>query len=130
MKLPKRGLLVNPGGELLWVWEHNDPTTEFNSLPPPTITMEGDTPVASSQVDAGAVVIDLEVEGLEPGDMAELHREHRATRIRRRPDGSIRITRVIGLDAHGNEVEVEHPVVDMINLRRMNAGRPPLKKGP
>lgn len=119
---------MSPAGELLWVWEHNDPTTDFNALPPPMITMGGEASYA--HIDAGSTVIDLEGEGLEPGDMAELHQNHRATRIRRRADGSLRITKIIGQDDDGSDVETDHPTVDIINLRRKKAGRPPLKKGP
>lgn len=126
MKLPKRGLLMNPDGSLIWVWEHNDPNTDFNSLPPIILTMDGE---AYTNVEAGATVIDLEAEGLQPGDMAELHQDHSATRIRKRADGSIHIVKILGQDKQGNDVEVDHPVVDIINLRRQNAGRPPLKKG-
>lgn len=143
MKLPSRGFLANPDGQIIWAWEHNDPTTEFDAVPPFVMTMDGEVSTLASPL---ATVIDLDEEGLEPADLAPLLADLHNTRFRKDPDGSLRLTKTVVLPPEkvepplpGEEepppkptviVEVDHPVLDILNIRRGQRGKPPLKKGP
>lgn len=110
----------------MWAWEHNDPTTEFHSLPPFVVDMQGN---ASVLAQPESKVVDLDGEGLLPGDVHELVRDLGSARLKRRVNGSLRIVKILGQNTDGQSVEVDHPIVDVINLRRAKAGKPPLEKG-
>ena len=126
MKLPNRGFLVNPDGEIIWAWEQNDPTREFESYPPSYLSFDGQLTWRSN---AASSVVDLDEEDLSSGDLADLHSNLHEARFRKRPDGSFRLTKIIGTDSEGNLVEVDHPIIDIINLKREKAGKPPHRKG-
>ena len=116
MELPTRGFLVNPDDTIVWAWEHNDPTTDFTSLPPFVTTMDGET---HSVADPGAVVVDLEAEGLEPRDLNLLLRDLSAARCRRQPNGTLCIRQVLPT---GNEID--HPIMAVIAARRQQRSNP------
>ena len=128
MKLPKRGLLVDDKGQATWAWEHNDPDTDFDALPPFVSTLDGED--TQSVATPGSIVIDLEDVGLKPGDMHLIHNTLQMTRVRKRRDGSWRITQVIPGDMPDDpSMEIDHPLIDVLNVRRERRGQPPLKKG-
>lgn len=127
MKLPKRGFFVDDAnGKVLWAWEHWNADTDFDSVTPFITTMDGET---HAVIPPAGTIIDLEAEDITPGDMRDLHRDLEHTRLRRRPDGSLRIVKILGQDEQGNDVEVDHPIVETINFQREKKGEPPLRKG-
>lgn len=127
MKLPRHGLLVRADGTVVWAWAHNDPNTDFDALPPMKISLDGSA--VAFVADPADSVLDLEAEELEPEVMIELVHDRQKMRMRKRSDGSLRLTRIIGQDAQGADVEVDHPIVDIINLQRDKKGKARLKKG-
>jgi hypothetical protein len=128
MKLPKRGLLAHEDGQIVWAWEHNDPETDFDALPPFVSSLDGED--MQSLATPGSVVIDLEEIGLGRGDIHLLHNTLNESRLRKRGDGSWALTHVIGGDnADDASIEVDHPLIDTINARRARRGQPLLKKG-
>ena len=106
MKLPKRGFLVDTDGSILWAWEHNDPTTEFNSMPPIIETSDGRVITKSTP---GAVCVDCEAE-FEQGDIPKLYQRLDSVRVRKQPNGSWKIfERVFAEGPTGGPVIVEIP---------------------
>jgi hypothetical protein len=125
MKLPTRGFFVNPDGQVIWSWEHNDPTTEFDSMPPFIEDIEGNVKVLAHPLGR---VIDLDEMGLQRGDLRELMRGLHEVRVRKQIGGSWQITRVITHPETQEEVEIDHPIMDILNVRRAQIGKPLLKK--
>lgn len=123
MKLPRKGLLVDPmSGSILWAWEHNDPTREFDSLPPIISRSDGiPGPVATPD----AVVIDCEME-FDIGDIPSLYQNLANVRAWKNPQQRWEFFLLIkGQDAQGNDItlEVPHPI-EAIREARKKAREP------
>jgi hypothetical protein len=86
MKLPKRGMLVDTDGKVRWMWARNGQPAdwEYHDICPVSVN-----PVTGEVINTAApgdVVIDLE--GItEPGDMMDLHADHKHLRWKKDAQG-------------------------------------------
>ena len=120
MILPRRGLLYDASGRIIWAWEHNDPTSEFDSLPPMRTDSAGRV---TSMAPPDAVVLDLEAV-LRQGDIDALYKDMHACRIRRTRQGTITFKKIIGSGA--DAIEIDHPLQTILDARRPQLPGPPL----
>jgi hypothetical protein len=118
MKLPTRGFFVNDEGAVVWAWEHNDPTREFDVIAPVLMDADGN---ARMSVHPQGTVVDLEHEDLRPQEIAPFMHDIANARFRKGPDGRYRILMVHQTPA--GPVEDIHPVVHVLNARRKVQGR-------
>lgn len=145
MKLPKRGFLVNGDGQVVWAWEHTNEDTDFNSLPP--FSLKLDTKEARPMADLGATVVDLDDEGLGPGELGEMLSDLHSIIFRRTKEGKISMRKKVKVrlpreegyrlrlrtatEPQPEEVEMEmdHPLVALLNAKRSLANKPLLETG-
>ena len=101
MKLPTQGFLIDATtGKIKWAWDHADPMTEFNTIPPIITDMQGNTRFIAAPTD---IVVDA-TSIVAPGHMPELYHKYlRDTSFVRNPDGSWKIVLRI------NGQEIPHP---------------------
>lgn len=126
MKLPTRGCLYNTEGHILWAWEHNDPTTEFEALPPVMTDPATGTQASIAQPDHA--VMDLEAI-TEREDVPTLYQDMAAVRVERTTAGSYCFKQVI-TNSTGASVRIDHPIMQRINARRMLNNQPALPSTP
>ena len=113
MKLPLRGCLVNPDGTIAWAWEHNDPTRDFESLPP--LIVDFATGVNRFVADPAAVVLSLEAV-TKAGDMQALYHDMNEARARIGPTGKWQLTKIIRTPGKADR-EIPHPLESLINAQ-------------
>jgi hypothetical protein len=131
MLLPKRGVLTDAQGTVLWAWENNDPTREFDLLPPLTTNAAGET---ISVAPPDAIIVDVD-EALEPEELPQVYGDMADKGLRvRRVDGTWRFFKVIReylvpseevhrlrdarQDVPALEAEVPHPIEAIRAARR------------
>ena len=119
MILPKRGFAAHANGTVYWAWEDNLPLGVFTSIPPLVTNMDGTSTFTSRSDDT---VIDLDDCGLLPGDMGDLIKYLTTTRLRKLPNGQYALTVVME-----NGTEIDHPVLSVLNFRRQQRGKLPLR---
>ncbi len=126
MKLPRRGCLFDDQGRIVWAWEHNDPTTDFEVLPPTMINFQtGEEVSIATPV---MKVLDLE-EVAQQEDVPSLYREMHTVRVERTDAGSYCFKQRITNSA-GDEATVDHPLMARINARRRLNNLPTLPSTP
>src|SRR4051812_40064019 len=111
MKLPRKGCMVRANGEIYWPFEHNDPHSEFDAMPPFMIDTDGNMRSLAQPTD---MVLNLEEAGLETGDMALLVHDIHKARYRKHRDGKWKFTTAV--DADGPEIE--HPFEGRLKARK------------
>lgn len=124
MKLPRRGVLVQADGKILWAWNHANPDTEFDSLPPRMEMADGSVIIRATP---DAVVIDCEAE-FTPDDIPLLYRNMEDVRVRKGAQLKWEFFQQISaLDAQGNivVVEVPHPIEAIRAARKKAKERKP-----
>ena len=121
MQLPRRGLILDADGKIQWVWEHNDPTREFNSLPPSVVRLDG----TIGPPPPDAVILDCDAE-FEAGDMELVHRSFADVRVKKNVANQWEFFLLVqAKDAQGKDiiVEVPHPI-EAIRAARKKAKEP------
>lgn len=118
-KFPYRGLVINPEGKVIWLYQEQSATGEIDT-PGGIVTEENPlTGETTTRPIMGPydTVIDLR-SAVEPGDIRQLISDKNSIRVRWMPDGKFRILQEVEVDEEdengptGNTylVEMDHPI--------------------
>ena len=116
-KLPRKGVLVEPDGTIVWGWHQPDDAPEPEGIPPILGLHTDQTPRFINS--AEAIALDLEND-MDADDLHDLLHEATLARCRKQADGSWKFTKVLQQRLEdGTVVEIEHahPIEEKMRAR-------------